>query len=31
MRMAGAEYGLRNPLPSDVLIGGNAVWSRYRQ
>ncbi|TYT25324.1 sensor histidine kinase [Luteimonas viscosa] len=29
--MAGAEYGLRDPLPSDVLIGGNAVWSRYRQ
>src|SRR5690606_25208800 len=29
--MGVAGYGLRDPLPSDVLIGGNAVWSRYRQ
>ncbi|WP_407354346.1 sensor histidine kinase [Luteimonas sp. R10] len=24
-------YSLRKPLPDDVLIGGNSVWSRYRQ
>jgi signal transduction histidine kinase len=29
--MDGAGYRLQDPLPSDVLIGGNAVWSRYRQ
>ncbi len=24
-------YRLHDPLPSDVLIGGNTVWSRYRR
>lgn len=26
-----AGYRLHDPLPSDVLIGGNTVWSRYRR
>ena len=25
------DYRLNDALPSDVLIGGNAVWSRYRR
>ncbi|HZF97315.1 MAG TPA: histidine kinase [Pseudoxanthomonas sp.] len=25
------NYSLRHALPSDVLVGGHAVWSRYRQ
>ncbi|HET6784124.1 MAG TPA: histidine kinase, partial [Pseudoxanthomonas sp.] len=25
------DYPLSNALPSDVLVGGNAVWSRYRR
>jgi two-component sensor histidine kinase len=29
--MAATGYRLQDPLPSEVLIGGNAVWSRYRQ
>ena len=24
-------YPLRQKLPAEVLVGGNAVWSRYRQ
>ena len=24
-------YPLNQPLPAEVLVGGNAVWSRYRQ
>ena len=24
-------YALRQKLPAEVLVGGNAVWSRYRQ
>jgi signal transduction histidine kinase len=27
----GSDYPLRQPLPAEVLVGGNAVWSRYRQ
>jgi len=27
----GPGYPLRQVLPAEVLIGGNAVWSRYRQ
>lgn len=26
-----SDYALRQPLPDDVLVGGNTVWSRYRQ
>lgn len=26
-----SRYSLQRPLPADVLIGGNTVWSRYRQ
>ena len=26
-----ASYPLTQPLPAEVLVGGNAVWSRYRQ
>ncbi|NZA27601.1 histidine kinase [Luteimonas sp. SJ-92] len=26
-----AVYALHRPLPDDVLVGGNAVWSRYRR
>ncbi|MBO9715353.1 MAG: histidine kinase, partial [Pseudoxanthomonas sp.] len=26
-----SNYPLRQPLPAEVLVGGNAVWSRYRQ
>lgn len=25
------DYSLRQKLPPEVLVGGNAVWSRYRQ
>ncbi|WP_334177671.1 histidine kinase [Pseudoxanthomonas sp.] len=25
------DYSLRQTLPSDVLVGGDAVWSRYRR
>ena len=25
------DYSLRQKLPAEVLVGGNAVWSRYRQ
>ena len=28
---AGPGYSLRQALPAEVLVGGNAVWSRYRQ
>ena len=27
----GPDYSLGQALPSDVLVGGNAVWSRYRR
>ena len=27
----GPGYPLRQVLPAEVLVGGNAVWSRYRQ
>src|SRR5690349_14334243 len=27
----GSGYPLRQVLPAEVLVGGNAVWSRYRQ
>ncbi|MDH5823891.1 histidine kinase [Luteimonas sp. RD2P54] len=27
----GPGYALHRPLPDDVLVGGNTVWSRYRR
>ena len=27
----GPDYSLEQALPSDVLVGGNAVWGRYRR
>ncbi len=28
---ADSTYSLNQPLPAEVLVGGNAVWGRYRQ
>lgn len=31
-RMSGfSGYSLRQPLPAEVIVGGSAAWSRYRQ